>query len=170
MARDEQLSELTRSWTLIIPTLSVLLAIMASALVPLVTTSLILPDLPLALLISWRLYRPDQLAPWIALPLGFANDLFLGLPVGISATVWPLTIFVLALIEPRFPLRDIRMDWLLAATLICLAALLNWQLLSITHYPLPLTPMLINIGVTILFFPLVARLAAWMERRWLVAG
>src|SRR3546814_14614782 len=75
------------------------------AVVPLVTTLPVLPDLAFALLIAWRLYRPDMVAPWAGLPLGIVAAILTGQPVGVSATVWPLALLALAIIEPRFPLR-----------------------------------------------------------------
>src|SRR3546814_8584100 len=78
----------------------------------------ILPDFGFALLIGGRLYRPDLLAPWAALPLGIAADILTDQPVGVSATIWPATLLALAMIEPRFPMRDVRMDWVLAAAAI----------------------------------------------------
>src|SRR3546814_7322190 len=123
----------------------------------------ILPDFGFALLIGWRLYRPDLLAPWAALPLGIAADILTDQPVGVSTTIWPATLLALAMIEPRFPMRDVRMDWVLAAAAIVAAKLLNWELLALAHSPLPLPPIIIGMVSTILFFPLLARLAAWME-------
>src|SRR3546814_6386181 len=73
-------------------------------------------------------------------------------------------------LEPRFPMRDVRMDWVLAAAAIVAAKLLNWELLALAHSPLPLPPIILGMVSTILFFPLVACLAAWMERQWLAAG
>lgn len=170
MEKHKQSDEIAQSWTILVPALSIVGIILFSAVVPLVTTQAVLPDLGLALLISWRLYRPDLLAPWAGLPLGIIADILTGLPVGISATAWPAILLALTLIEPRFPIRDMRMDWLIAAALIALAKVLDWQLLGLVHFPLPFAPVLLNIISTILFFPLIARLAAWMERKWLAVG
>src|SRR3546814_2329014 len=85
----------------------------------------ILPDFGFALLIGWRLYRPDLLAPWAALPFGIAADILTDQPVGVSATIWPATLLALAMIEPRFPMRDVRMDWVLAAAAIVRAKALR---------------------------------------------
>lgn len=165
----ERVRELTSGWSTVIPSLTVIAVLLAWAVVPLVTALPVLPDAALALLIAWNLYRPDLLAPWAALPLGLAADIFTGQPAGVSATVWPATLLALTLIEPRFPMRDTRMDWLLAAAAIMVAKLVAWRLLAAAHLPLPFMPVALGIASTILFFPLVARLAAWVEQKWLVA-
>lgn len=170
MESHERVRELTRGWHFVIPALTIILALLFGAVIPLVTTLPVLPDLGLALLIAWRLYRPDMLAPWAGLPLGIAADVLTGQPVGVSATVWPLVLLALATIEPRFPLRDQRMDWALAAAAIIAGKLIAFQFFAIAHLPLPFMPVLTGMLSTILFFPLVARLAAWMERQWLVVG
>ncbi len=170
MEGHERVRELTQGWGMCVPALTILGALLLCAVIPLVTALPVLPDVALALLIAWWLYRPDLLAPWAALPLGIAADILTGQPVGISATVWPVALLVLALIEPRFPLRDMRMDWVLAGAGIIGAKLLAWKLMAAAHFPLPPMPLMLGILATILFFPIIARLAAWMERQWLATG
>jgi len=108
--------------------------------------------------------------PWLAFPLGMAADIFMGQPVGVNATAWPATLLVLALAERRLPLRDMRVDWVLAGVAILGARLLGWWLLALCGYSLPAPPILLVIAATILFFPLVARWTAWMERKWLAVA
>lgn len=170
MEGHKQSDGLAPGWTVVVPALTVVGIILFCVVVPLVTTQAVLPDLGLALLIAWRIYRPDMLAPWAGLPLGIIADILTGQPVGISATVWPAILLALALIEPRFPMRDMRMDWLISAAMIALAKIFDWQLFALAHFTLPFAPVVLNIISTILFFPLTARLAAWMERKWLAAG
>lgn len=165
----ERLRDMVKGWSQCIPSLTIIAMLLATAVIPLVTTLPVLPDAGLALLLAWRLYRPDMLAPWAALPLGIIADILAGLPIGISATVWPLVLLALTFIEPRFPLRDMRMDWALAGSAIVVALFLEWKLLEVAHLPLPFMPILLSMISTILFFPLIARLAALMERKWLAA-
>src|SRR3546814_4423692 len=108
-----------------------------------------------------------MVAPWAGLPLGIVADILTGQPVGVSATVWPLALLALAIIEPRFPLRDQRMDWALAAAAIILGKLIAYKLLALVNLPLPFAPVLTGMICTVLFFPILARLAAWTERQWL---
>ena len=170
MEGHERVRELTRDWTTAIPALTIIIMMMLCTVMPLVTTLPVLPDAALALLIAWSIYRPGMMAPWAAFPLGLAADVFTGQPAGISATIWPATLLGLALIEPRFPLRDTRTDWVLAGAAIIIAKLAAWRLLHAAGLPLPFTPIALGAASTILFFPLVARLAAWVEHKWLGAG
>lgn len=167
MESHERVRELTRGWPLVVPSLTIVGALLLVAVMPLVTTLPVLPDLAFALLIAWRLYRPDMVAPWAGLPLGIVADILTGQPVGVSATVWPLALLALAIIEPRFPLRDQRMDWALAAAAIILGKLIAYKLLALVNLPLPFAPVLTGMICTVLFFPIMARLAAWTERQWL---
>lgn len=169
MEKGERMRELTSGWPVVIPAASIVLMMIATTVVPLATTQPVLPDAALALLIAWRLYRPWMIAPWAGLLLGALHDVFTGAPAGISATTWPAVLLGLSLIEPRFPIRDTRMDWMLAAAAIAVVKLVGWQLLRLAHLPLPPMQIITNAVLTILFFPLIARLAAWMERQWLVA-
>src|SRR3546814_9943336 len=75
MESHERVRELTRGWPLVVPSLTIVGALLLVAVVPLVTTLPVLPDLAFALLIAWRLYRPDMVAPWAGLPLGIVADI-----------------------------------------------------------------------------------------------
>src|SRR3546814_19710468 len=132
---DGRLRELTRGWPPVVPSLTIVGGLLLGAGVPLVTTLPVLPVLAFALLIAWRLYRPDMVAPWAGLPLGIVADILTGQPVGVSATVWPLALLELAIIDPRFPLRDQRMDWALAAAPIILGNLITYNMLAMVNLP-----------------------------------
>src|SRR3546814_20393204 len=105
-----------------------------------------------------------MVAPWAGLPLGIVADILTGQPVGVSATVWPLALLALAIIEPRFPLRDKRMDWALAADAIILGKLIAYKLLAMVNLTLPFAPVLTGMIFNVLFFPIMALLAPWTER------
>src|SRR3546814_12402706 len=98
---------------------------------PLVTTLPVLPDLAFALLIAWRLYRPDMVAPWAGLPLGIVADILTGQPVGVSATVWPLALLALAINQPRFPFPYQPLDWALAAAALDRTTLVQGKTVSL---------------------------------------
>src|SRR3546814_20420717 len=59
------------------------------------------------------------------------------------------------------------MDWALAAAAIILGKLIAYKLLALVNLPLPFAPVLTGMICTVLFFPIMARLAAWTERQWL---
>src|SRR3546814_4836959 len=89
MESHERVRELTRGWPLVVPSLTIVGALLLVAVVPLVTTLPVLPDLAFALLIAWRLSRPDMVAPRAGLPLGIVDDILTGQPVGGKATGGP---------------------------------------------------------------------------------
>src|SRR3546814_19127206 len=81
--------------------------------------------------------------------------------------IWPLPLLALAIIEPRFPLRDQRMDWALAAAAIILGKMIAYTLLALVNLPLPFAPLLTAMTCTVLSFPIMPRLAALTARPWL---
>lgn len=73
-----------------VPALSVVAAIALSSL-PLMTETGWFPDFGFLMLIAWRLFRSDVWPSWWAAPLGFLNDLVSGNPVGLSVSIWTLS-------------------------------------------------------------------------------
>ena len=66
-----------------VPAISVVIGSMVS-LLPIVSSTGWWPDWGLLMLVAWRLLRADAWPAWWAAPLGFANDLILGNPIGLS--------------------------------------------------------------------------------------
>src|SRR3546814_19039371 len=62
------------------------------------------------------------------------------------------------------------MDWALAAAAIILGKLIAYKLLALVNLPLPFAPVLTGMICPVLFFPIMARLAAWTERQWLATA
>ena len=65
-----------------LPAASVVAASLLAAL-PIISTSGWYPDFGFLALIAWRLLRSDPWPAWWAAPLGFANDLIAGAPIGL---------------------------------------------------------------------------------------
>ena len=126
------------------------------------------PPLGFMLLLAWRLVRPGLFPVWAGFPLGLFDDLFSGQPFGSAILLWSLTMLGIELLEFRFPWRGFLQDWLVAAFVITayilLATLVSGG--SITGHVLAgLGPQLV---VSILTFPIVARLVAGLDRLRLV--
>ena len=102
-----------------VPAASVIAASMLSAL-PIVSTSGWYPEFGFLALIAWRLLRSDPWPAWWAAPLGFANDLITGAPIGLSVTLWTATMILLDLVDRRTMWRDYWIEWALAALLLLL--------------------------------------------------
>src|SRR4051812_50026799 len=92
--------------------------------------------------ISWRLLRADPWPAWWAAPLGLVNDLFTGYPIGFSIALWSATMLALDLVDRRTIWRDYWIEWVLAAGLITINELLQWQLGRGGGAPIPVKAML----------------------------
>lgn len=148
---------------MIVPMASVILAALLATL-PVVATNGWFPDFGFVALISWRLLRADPWPAWWAAPMGLANDLITGLPVGFSVLLWSATMLALDLADRRTMWRDYWIEWALAAVLIACNEWLQWRVAALTGArvePLAMVPPLL---VSICIFPLAAWIASRLDR------
>jgi len=133
-------------------------------ILPVVATLPILPPFGLLLLLGWRLHRPDALRVWAPLPLGFFDDLVSGQPLGSAILLWTLCFLMIELIDSRLVWRDFWQDWLIAtgAIAFCLEAGRFFASPFVAHVD---TVLVLQIAVTVLLFPVIARLCAWVDRK-----
>ena len=148
-------------WRHVLPALTVLAA-STLTLWPFVASFPVLPPLGLMLLLAWRLTRPEALRIWAPLPLGLFDDLLSGQPLGNAMLLWTLCFFMIDLIDQRLVFRDFWQDWLIAA------GGLGFCLIAGRLVAAPLgahvdTALLLQIVVSIMLFPLAARLCAWFD-------
>ena len=146
-----------------VPILSTLAACLLDVL-PIVATSPLIPDFAFLLLIAWRLLRPELWQAQAALPLGLFNDLVSGLPIGQSMALWTTAFLLLDLLDSRVGWRDYWMDWIFAAILIVLYTLGGWYIARLMGSGADFAIMLPQILLSILAYPLVARLAVALDR------
>lgn len=170
MDRGERVLFIAAGWRRFLPAITILIAGLCHY-APIVASLPVMPDLPLLFLLAWRAYRPELVPAWAGLPLGLAIDVMSGYPVGLDGTLWPAALLAHEVIDRRLVLHDSGSDWLITAVAILLVhlgqmALLGWLNPDDMISP---TPGLMLIGLTILLFPLVARICARIERQWLVA-
>ncbi|MCM8731313.1 rod shape-determining protein MreD [Hephaestia sp. MAHUQ-44] len=149
-----------RTW--IIPIVSVMLGSLAT-IVPVIFPGGLLPPLGLMMLLAWRLLRPESLKIWTPVLLGLFDDLLSGQPFGSAMLLWTLCFFVIELIEIRLVFRDFWQDWLIAAGAIGFTLLAGRALASPIEAHVD-TIMALQILVSILVFPLIARLVARLDR------
>ncbi len=152
-----------RKGVTIIPAASVVIA-SALAILPVMTNRGAWPDFGFLMLIAWRLLRADAWPAWWAAPLGFANDLLVGTPIGFSVALWTAVMLVMDLIDRRTQWRDYWIEWALAAVLILAAEAAEWKVAIWSGAPVPFTFMLPSIVISILAFPLFAFLASRLDR------
>lgn len=143
-----------------IPAATVIAGSLLAAL-PIVAQQGWFPDAGLLMLLGWRLRRSDVWPSWWAAPLGLLNDLFAGYPVGLSVTVWTLSMLALDIIDRRTIWRDYWIEWVLAALLMLFAEAAQWQVAAWMGAPVPFTQMLPGIFISVAAFPI----AAWIVGR-----
>ena len=143
-----------------VPAATVVAASMLSAL-PIVSTSGWFPDFGFLALIAWRLLRSDPWPAWWAAPLGFANDLITGLPLGLSVAWWTATMLLLDLVDRRTMWRDYWIEWILAAVLLLLNESIERWAAGVMGAPTPLVSIVPPLLIAIFSFPV----AAWVVAR-----
>lgn len=147
----------------IVPVLSTI-AGSAMSLLPIIAVSPALPPFGLLMLLGWRLLRPELWQAWIALPLGLADDLIGGQPLGSTMALWTTTLLVLDLVDNRMVWRDYWIDWLVAAVaiLFCLGG--SWMFARFTGGGGTILALVPQIAIAIFCFPAVARLCVVLDR------
>ncbi len=134
----------------------------------------VVPPLGFLTLLAWRLVRPGLLPVWAGFPLGFFDDSFSGQPLGSAILLWSVTMIAIELIETRFPWRSFAQDWFTAG-LILLVYIPAAMFVSGAE---PTAAALVALGpqlvLSILVFPLFARLVARLDQmrltRWRTVG
>ena len=115
-------------------------------------------------MLAWRLLRPGLLPLWAGLPLGLFDDLYSGQPLGSGILLFSITLIAVQLVEARFPWRNFWLDWLTAAAILVpylvVAALLSGAALELVQLRV-IVPQLV---ISIVLYPVVARLVAWLDR------
>ncbi|HEV2745682.1 MAG TPA: rod shape-determining protein MreD [Allosphingosinicella sp.] len=161
---DVRLKTLRREY---VPIVSTIIAC-SLVLLPIVVSSPIVPDFAFLVVIAWRLLRPEMWTAKIALPLGFYNDLVAGHPIGQSMALWTMTFLAFDLLESRLGFRDYLMDWLLAAGAIIFHTFGVWYIALLMGSDARFTIMIPQIGLSVLAYPVAARLVLARDR-WRLA-
>jgi rod shape-determining protein MreD len=150
-----------------VPLLSTLAATLLDAL-PIVVNAPLIPDFAFLVLVAWRLLRPELWLAQIALPLGLFNDLIAGHPIGQSMAIWTTIFLLFDLIDSRVGWRDYWLDWLLAALAILLHGFGGWYVARLMGSDVRFAILLPQYGLSVLAYPLVARLVVGLDR-WRLA-
>jgi len=150
-----------------IPAVSVVVAALLS-IFPVVGSAGWYPDFGFLALIAWRLLRNDPWPAWWAAPLGFANDLITGYPVGYSVALWAAAMILLDVVERRTMWRDYWVEWALAAVLILFAETFQWWVAALSGADLPFRIVWAPTLISVLCFPVVAWAVSRIDR-WRLA-
>ena len=133
-------------------------------LTPLVASSPWVPNLGFLVLITWRLLRPEIWAAHMALGLGLAADLISGAPLGQSMLLWTLAFLAFDYADSLLGLRDYMLDWILAAAAILFHSAGVWYIARLMGSDIAFWIMIPQLGLTILAYPLAARLVLALDR------
>ncbi len=147
-----------------VPAATVVVASLMAAL-PIVSTSGWYPNFGYLVFIAWRLLRADPWPAWWAIPLGLVNDLFTGLPIGLSVALWSATMLALDLADRRTMWRDYWIEWVLATVLIAIDRWLQWRVARLLDAAPPLAQIVPPLVISVFLFPafawVVSRIDAW---------
>jgi rod shape-determining protein MreD len=136
----------------------------ALALLPAVVTVPMWPPFGLLAALAWRLRRPELWPAWAALPLGLADDLLGGNALGSAAVLWTCAFLALDAADHRLLARDHWDDWQLAILALLFCAVGQWAFAWFTGGGGPLWVLAPQMALSVLLFPLVARLCAALDR------
>ncbi|WP_298466340.1 rod shape-determining protein MreD [uncultured Erythrobacter sp.] len=141
--------------------------IMIGSLLPVLFLADVMPVVPpiaYLFLIGWRIMRPGLLPLWVGIPLGAFDDLFSGQPFGSAVMLWSLSMIALELIETRFPWRGFWQDWFTASLAIILYILAAMVVSGATMTPYQLLAAVPQIALSVLLYPIFARIVARLDR------
>ncbi len=164
---EPRLNRVASRWALIgIPAASVMLGSLTT-LLPQISLYPMLPPFGLLILLAWRMIVRDLWPVWAALPLGFFDDIFSGQPLGSAMLLWTLVFLVLDIFDRWMMWRDFRQDWAIAGTLITVVLLVGLGIANSSGGDTSALVILPQILVSVLMFPLMVRLCAWLDvLRW----
>ena len=146
-----------------IPVVTILLGSLSPWL-PFIASVPLLPPLGYLFFVAWRLGRPGLLPMWSGAAFGLIDDLFSGQPFGSAIFLWSLTLLVIEAIETRFPWRSFFQDWLVATALIAAYLFMGAVLAGIVSSPARLALLLPQFLFAMLFYPILARFVAMLDR------
>lgn len=163
LASDQKIGQGPVPGAQYVPAASVVVASLLSCL-PIVALNGWWPDFAFLMLIGWRLLRADVWPSWWAAPLGLANDLITGQPIGLSMAVWTASMLALDMLDRRTVWRDYWIEWALAALLILMSESAQWQVAAWTGARVPFPAMIPPILISIAAFPVAAWLVGRIDR------
>ena len=146
-----------------VPAASVIAASLLSTL-PIVVQNGWFPDFAFLVLIAWRLFRADVWPSWWAAPLGLIHDLVAGYPIGLSVTIWTLSMLALDLVDRRTIWRDYWIEWALASLLILLNEAAQWQVAAWMGARVPFAAMVPPLLISVAAFPIFAWIVSRLDR------
>ena len=135
-----------------------------ATIAPVVASLPLMPPMGLVMLLTWRLLARFSLRPWAGAPLGLFDDIVSGQPIGASMLLWSVVMIGIDLVEQRLIFRDFWQDWLIAGAAITFCLTVG-RLVALPLGAHVDGVLLAQIVMSILLFPVTARLVAWIDRK-----
>ncbi|MDE2435062.1 MAG: rod shape-determining protein MreD [Sphingomonadales bacterium] len=152
---------------LVAPWLLVMLGSL-SPLFPLIASAPVVPPFGFLLLVGWQQLRPGLFPVWAGVPLGLFDDLFSGQPFGSAVLLWSVAMIGLDVIEARFPWRGFWLTWLVSSGIITAYLVLSLAIANVGGGSTALSVLAPQLIVSILTYPLAARLVGLFDRLRLI--
>ncbi len=155
-----------------LPFVTVLLCTFFSVVAwPLPHLGAVAPPLGLIALYYWAGHRPDLFRPSMAFIIGLLNDVLHSLPLGLSALLF-VGAHQLILQQRRFFTgHSFYMTWFGFSLVIVIVMLLEWLAICLLRWQgLPFFPVLMQMMLAIVIFPLPCWLLIRLQRNVLSAG
>jgi rod shape-determining protein MreD len=130
---------------------------------PLIFLSPAVPPFGLMLLLAWRSLHRTLWPVWMALPLGFFDDLFSGAPLGSAMLLWTLAFLAFELFDRRMIWRDYWQEWSIAVFLISAVILGELWIANMTGGDTSVLIIIPQILFSALLYPLVTRLCRSLD-------
>ncbi|KAB7643905.1 rod shape-determining protein MreD [Polymorphobacter fuscus] len=164
MSATERRRYLFGYWRVLVPAL-VVLGLLFAMTAPLLTPVPVFPQLGLLGIFVWATFQPGLMPPWVAFLLGLVADLLFAQPLGVNATLFATTAGFVRVFESRYGHHAHDFDWGMASLVVTVAAFLGAQLMALAGRPVPLPPLAWQVVTSIIAYPLVVWLCAYVQRR-----
>lgn len=139
-----------------VPSLTCLVFILLGVLVwPIPYVGSVTPDIGLAAIYYWAVYRPDLLRPSVVFALGLMSDALNFMPLGLTAFLY-VAVYQISYTQRRFFVSQyFPMLWFGFALVCLLSAFSEWLFLSLVEDQLrSLRPVVFQTLLTVAVFPL----------------
>ncbi len=129
------------------------------------TIKAILSAFPLMVLCFWIINRPEYFAMTWSFMIGFAQDVILGQPLGVTALIYLAVDFFLRGQRQFFLQQSFHHLWLVFSLVMASVSMAQWLVASlVTHAWIELAPILLRMVIGILFFPMMTMALHHLQR------
>ncbi len=157
MAIDLSLKGLENGIRLMVPLLllAVLFLFSVTAL-PWSVMGTVKPQLVLAAVYYWAIYRPTLVPPYLCFAIGLMIDIVSGLPLGLNAVVLTLVQWVVRDQRQFLMAQAYLTIWAIFILIGFLALFLEWAMFGLVQMMwTPVLPVMLSAAATVLLFPVV---------------